>query len=59
MFVSECTNKKNKIKKNKIKIPLIVLTPPHCCACPKPGHRFTTSYVVDFFVLSEFSEDER
>jgi hypothetical protein len=22
--------------------PLIDLTPPHCCACPKPGHGFLT-----------------
>ena len=25
-------------------IPLTCLTPPHCCACPKPGPRFPTSY---------------
>jgi hypothetical protein len=33
------------------------LTPPHLCACPKPG--FPTSYVVVFFVFSEFCEYER
>jgi hypothetical protein len=31
------------------------LTPPYVCACPKPGLGFPTSYVVVFFVFSEFS----
>ena len=30
------------------------LTPPHFCACPKPGHGFPTSYVVVFVVFSNF-----
>jgi hypothetical protein len=25
----------------------------HCCACPKPGPAFTTSYVMVFLVFSE------
>jgi hypothetical protein len=29
------------------------LTPPHCCACPKPGPGFPMSYVMAFFVFSE------
>jgi hypothetical protein len=38
-------------------IPLIGLTPPHCCACLKlgPGFPTTTSCVVVFLVFSEFS----
>ena len=40
------------IKKGWGTISLTSLTPPHCCACPKPGPGFATSYVVDCFVLS-------
>jgi hypothetical protein len=36
-------------------IPLIGLTLPHCCACPKPGPGFPTSDVVVFV----FSWDKR
>jgi hypothetical protein len=32
-------------------IPLTGLTPPHFCACPKPGPEFPTSYVVGFFCV--------
>ena len=32
--------------------PLIDLTPPHCCACPKPGHGFLTPYVVVFLIFN-------
>jgi len=32
--------------------PLTGLTLPHICACPKPGHEFPTSYVVDLFMFS-------
>jgi len=35
------------------------LTPPHFCACSKPGHGFPASYVVVCFVFSEFSKDKR
>ena len=36
------------------------LTPPHLCACLKPGAGFPMPYVVVlFFVFSEFSWDER
>jgi len=31
------------------------VTPSHVCACPKPGSGFPMSYVVVFFVFSEFS----
>ena len=34
---------------------LTSLTPPHCCACPKPGPGFTTLYIVVFLGFSEFS----
>ena len=35
-------------------IPLTGVTPPHVCACPKPGPGFPMSYVlVFFFVHSE------
>ena len=34
-------------------IPVSVLTPPHFCACTKPGLGFPTSYVVVFFMFSE------
>jgi len=30
------------------------LTPPHFCACPRPGPGFPTTYVVVFFLFSEF-----
>ena len=33
--------------------PLTGLTLPHICACPKPGHEFPTSYVVDLFMFSD------
>ena len=35
-------------------IPITVLTPPHFCAYPKPGHGFPTSYVVVFFCVQWF-----
>jgi len=38
-----------------IGIPFTDLTPPHLGTCPKPGSGFPTSYVVVFFVFSEFS----
>ena len=34
--------------KQKLWIPL---TPPHCCACPKQGPEFPTSYVFVFVCL--------
>ena len=37
-------------QKGRIVVPLTGLTPPQCCACPKPGPWFPTSYVVDFFL---------
>ena len=33
----------------------IGLIPPHLCACHKSGPGFSTSYIMVFFVLSEFS----
>jgi hypothetical protein len=36
-------------------IPLTGLTIPLFCACPKSGPGFPTSYVVVFFVFSEFN----
>ena len=33
-------------QEGRVRIPLICLTPPHLCACPKPGLKFPTSYVV-------------
>ena len=36
-------------------VPLTGFTPPHLCACPKPGPGFPASFVVVFFVFSEFS----
>jgi len=32
-----------------------VLSDTYICACPKPGLGFPTSYVMVFFVFSEFS----
>jgi hypothetical protein len=32
----------------KVGTPLTGSTPPHYCACPKPGHGSPTSYVVGF-----------
>ena len=40
------------IRLSKGRIPLTGLTKPHLCACPKPGHRFPTPYVVVIFVFS-------
>jgi len=37
----------------RVVIPLIGLTSPHFCVCPKPGSGFLTSHVVVFFVFSE------
>ena len=37
--------------------PLIDLTPPHCCACPKPGHGFLTPYVVVFLVFNDLRSE--
>jgi hypothetical protein len=31
--------------------PLTGLTPPHCCACPKLGPRFPTSYVLVLYCV--------
>jgi hypothetical protein len=42
-----------------VEITLTSLIPPHFCACLKPGPGFPTSYVVVFFVFSEFSYDKR
>ena len=38
----------------KVGIPLIGSTPTHFCACPKPEPGFPTSYVMVFFVLSDW-----
>ena len=38
----------------RVGIPLTDLIPPHFCVGPKPGPRFPKSYVVVFFVFSEF-----
>ena len=35
-------------------IPLTGLTPPHFCACPKPGPGFPTTYVVGLFFFVFF-----
>ena len=37
--------------------PLIDLTSPHCCACPKPGHGFLTPYVVVFLVFNDLRSE--
>ena len=37
-------------KRRRIEILLTGLTPPHLCACPKPGPRFPISYVVVSFL---------
>ena len=34
-------------------IPLIDITPPHLCTCPKPWHGFPRSYFVVVFVFSD------
>jgi hypothetical protein len=41
-------------QEGRVGIPLTGLIPPHFCVSPKPGSRFTKSYVVVFFVFSEF-----
>jgi hypothetical protein len=33
-----------------IVILLTGITPPHVCACSKPGHGFSTTYIVIFFL---------
>ena len=40
-------------QEGRVGIQLTGLTPPHFCACSKPGPWFPTSYVVVFFVFSE------
>ena len=42
----------HKDKRGRIGIPLICLSLPHSCACPKPGPGFPMSYVMVFFVSS-------
>ena len=37
--------------------PLTGLTPPYCCACPKPGQEIPTSYVVIFLIVNEVRGD--
>ena len=41
------------ISEGRVGKPLIVLTLPHVCACPKPGPGFQMSYFVVFCVFSE------
>ena len=38
-------------------IPLTSLTPTYCCACPKAGPGFPTSYAVVFFFVSELRSE--
>ena len=35
----------------RVRIPLESLTPPHFCACPKPGAGFPMLYVMVFFIV--------
>jgi hypothetical protein len=37
-------------KEGRIVIPLTGITPPHVCACSKPGHGFSTTYIVIYFL---------
>jgi hypothetical protein len=34
-------------------MPLTDLTPPYCCACPKLGPEFPTSYVMTFTMFND------
>jgi hypothetical protein len=34
-------------------MPLTDLTPPYCCACPKLGPEFPTSYVMTFSMFND------
>ena len=40
------------LSRGRLVVPLTGLTPPHICACSKPGHGFPTSYVMGFFLSS-------
>lgn len=42
-------------QERSVEIPSNGLTQPHMCACLKSAHGFLTSYVMVFFVLSEWS----
>jgi hypothetical protein len=48
-------------QEGSVGISLNGLTPPHLCACPKPGHGFPTSYVMilRYFVCSVSSAKMR
>jgi len=41
------------IKRGWVGIPNTGLTLPHFCACPMPGPRIPTSYVVVFFIFND------
>ena len=41
-------------QEGRVGVPLTGLTPPQFCACPKPGHGFSTSYGAVLFMFSEF-----
>ena len=45
-------------QEERVGIPLTGLSPPHICACHKPGPGIPMSYVKYFVVFSEFSQDE-
>jgi hypothetical protein len=40
------------LSRGRLVVPLTGLTPPHVCACSKPGHGLPTSYVMGFFLSS-------
>ena len=42
---------RSSFQEQQVGILLTCLTPPHLCACPKPGPGFPTSYVMVFFVF--------
>jgi len=54
VFVIYLLSLEIQLSKGRVGIPLTGLIPPHFCVGPKPGSRFPKSYVVVFFVFSEF-----
>jgi hypothetical protein len=40
-------------KRGRVRMPLTDLTPPYCCACPKLGPEFPTSYVMTFSMFND------
>jgi hypothetical protein len=45
-------------QEKKVEIPLTSLTPPHCCACPNPRPRISTSNALIFFAFNELKKKE-